>query len=150
VYLTLEPRDAQLREDFRNRALLAGLAVVVLAAIGLAVFPDAPPVHAGIVALAAIAALAAFWSLWQRRYVMARIAAAAEVTLIVWGWALAQYPQVVPPDLTIADAASPRITLELALVAVLVGAVVLFPSLYYLMRIFKGKSGGSGSVSTVP
>src|SRR6267378_254934 len=40
VYLTLEPKDAQLQEDFRTRALVAGLAVVVLAAIGLAVFPD--------------------------------------------------------------------------------------------------------------
>jgi len=56
---------------------------------------------------------------------------------IVWGWAVAQYPYVVPPDLTIGDAASPRVTLELALIAVLAGAVVLFPSLYYLMRVFK-------------
>ena len=137
VYLTLEPKDAQLQEDFRTRALLAGLAVV-LAAISLAVFPDAPPVHAGIIALAAAAALAAFWSLWRRRYRIARAATAAEVVFIVWGWALAQYPYLVPPDLTIADAASPRVTLELALIAVLAGAVVLFPSLYYLMRIFKG------------
>jgi cytochrome bd-type quinol oxidase subunit 2 len=45
-----------------------------------------------------------------------------------------------PPDLTIADAAAPRITLELALIAVLAGAAVLFPSLYYLMSVFKGKS----------
>ena len=137
VYLTLEPRDAQLQEDFRTRALLAGLAVVVLAAIGLAVFPEAPPVHAGIVTLAAAAAVAAFWSLWRRRYRMARAAAAAEVVFIVWGWAVAQHPYLVPPDLTIADAASPRVTLELALIAVLAGAVVLFPSLYYLMRVFK-------------
>ncbi len=136
VYLTLEPKDAQLQEDFRTRALLAGLAVV-LAAIGLAVFPEAPPVHAGIIALTAAAALAAFWSLWRRRYRIARAAAAAEVVFIVWGWAVAQYPYVVPPDLTIGDAASPRVTLELALIAVLAGAVVLFPSLYYLMRVFK-------------
>ena len=114
----------------------AGLAVV-LAAIGLAVFPEAPPVHAGIIALTAAAALAAFWSLWRRRYRIARAAAAAEVVFIVWGWAVGQYPYLVPPDLTIADAASPRVTLELALIAVLAGAVVLFPSLYYLMRVFK-------------
>jgi cytochrome d ubiquinol oxidase subunit II len=137
VYLTLEPRDALLQEDFRKRALLAGLAVVVLAAIGLAVFPGAPPVHAGIVALAATAALAAFWSLWRRHYQLARVAAAAEVMLVVWGWGLAQYPFLLPPDLTIAAAAAPRVTLELALIAVLAGAVVLFPSLYYLMRVFK-------------
>lgn len=139
VYLTLEPGDPQLQEDFRNRALLAGLAVLVLAIVGLALFPDAPPVHGGVVALTAAAALAAFWSLWSRRYVIARIAAAAEVASIVWGWALAQYPYLLPPNLKIADAAAPRITLELALIVVLVGAVVLFPSLIYLMKIFKGK-----------
>jgi cytochrome d ubiquinol oxidase subunit II len=149
VYLTLEPSDAQLQEDFRNRALLAGLAVVVLAIVGLALFPDAPPVHAGIVALTAAAALAAFWSLWRRRYVIARIAAAAEVASIVWGWAVAQYPYLVPPSLKITDAAAPRITLELALIAVLVGAVVLFPSLIYLMKIFKGKPGGAESIDHV-
>ena len=144
VYLTLEPKDAQLQEDFRTRALLAGLAVVVLAAIGLAVFPEAPPVHAGIIALTAAAALTAFWSLWRRRYRIARATAAAEVVFIVWGWAVAQYPYLVPPDLTIVDAASPRVTLELVLTAVLVGAVLLFPSLLYLMRVFKGNRALKG------
>jgi cytochrome d ubiquinol oxidase subunit II len=139
VYLTLEPRDAQLQEDFRKRALLAGLAVGALASMGLAVFPEAPAVNRGLVVVTAAAALAAFWSLWRRRYRLARVAAAAQVTLIVWGWALAQYPYLLPPDLKIADAASPRVTLELALIAVLVGAVVLFPSLYYLMKVFKAR-----------
>jgi cytochrome bd ubiquinol oxidase subunit II len=150
VYLTLEPSDAQLQEDFRNRALLAGLAVLLLAIIGLGLFPEAPSVHPGIVALTAAAALAAFWSLWRRRYLIARIAAAAQVALIVWGWALAQYPYLLPPHLTIADAASPRVTLELALTAVLVGALVLFPSLYYLLKIFKGDPGAAESVDIEP
>ena len=59
------------------------------------------------------------------------------MTLIVWGWGLAQYPYLLPPDLTIEQAAAPRITLELILVALVVGAAVLFPSLFYLFRIFK-------------
>ena len=81
-----------------------------------------------------------FWALWKRRYGIARVAVAAQVTLIVWGWGLAQYPYVLPPDLTIDAAAAPRVTLELALAAVTVGAVLLFPSLYYLLRVFKGPS----------
>jgi len=138
VYLTLEAKDTELQEDFRLRAIAAGAAVFAMAVLGLAVFPQAPSVNEGVVALTAAAALAAFWSLWRRRYKRARIAAAAQVTLIVWGWGIAQYPYLLPPDLTIAGAAAPRITLELALIAVLAGAVVLFPSLYYLMRVFKG------------
>lgn len=140
VYLTVESKDVELREDFRQRAMAAGATVVAMAVIGLAVFPQAPPVNAGVVALTAAAAAAAFGSLWRRRYQRARIAAAAQVALIVWGWGIAQYPYLLPPDLTIAAAAAPRITLELALIAVVAGAVVLFPSLYYLMRVFKGRS----------
>jgi len=138
VYLTLEAKDTELQEDFRLRAIAAGAAVFTMAVLGLAVFPQGPPVDEGVVALTAAAALAAFWSLWRRRYKRARIAAAAQVTLIVWGWGIAQYPSLLPPDLTIAGAAAPRVTLELALIAVVAGAIVLFPSLYYLMRVFKG------------
>ena len=41
--------------------------------------------------------------------------------------------------MTIADAA-PRETLQLVLAVLLLGALGLFPSLYYLYRIFKGDS----------
>ena len=60
-----------------------------------------------------MAAVAAIWALWSRRFRLARVAAAAQVSLILWGWALAQYPYLVPPDLTIRAAAAPRITLVL-------------------------------------
>ena len=95
--------------------------------------PWALPFHivTGIAAVAAIAAL------WTRHYRLARIAAAAQVTFILWGWAAAQYPYVLPPSLTIAGAAAPSRTLVLVLWALAAGACVLFPSLYYLFRIFK-------------
>jgi len=65
------------------------------------------------------------------------VAAAAQVSLILWGWGLGQYPYVVPPDLTIAGAAAPAATLRLVLAALAVGAAVVLPSLFYLFRIFK-------------
>ena len=40
-------------------------------------------------------------------------------------------------DLTIRAAAAPRITLVLVLWALTAGALVLFPSLIYLLRVFK-------------
>jgi hypothetical protein len=56
---------------------------------------------------------------------------------------LAQFPNLVEPDIIIASAAAPALTLELLLAAVVAGAVVLFPSYYYLFRIFKlNRSGG--------
>lgn len=52
---------------------------------------------------------------------------------------LARYPYLITSDVTIADAA-PRETLQLVLAVLLLGALGLFPSLYYLYRIFKGDS----------
>jgi cytochrome d ubiquinol oxidase subunit II len=68
---------------------------------------------------------------------MARICAAAQVTLILLGWALAQFPYLVEPDMTISSAAAPRATLQLLILALAAGVLVLFPSYYYLFRIFK-------------
>jgi cytochrome bd-type quinol oxidase subunit 2 len=44
---------------------------------------------------------------------------------------------LIPPDLTIRAAAAPRITLVLVRWALALGALVLFPSLIYLFRVFK-------------
>ncbi len=150
VYLTLETQDYQLQEDFRLRALIAGVAVAVLA---LTVFilagTGAPTVRAGISrswwALAlhlstAVFAVDAFYSLCTRKYRVARGCVAAQVTLILLGWALAQFPHLVEPDITVASAAAPRSTLQLLFGALAVGALVLFPSYYYLFRVFKGKT----------
>ncbi|HYY58997.1 MAG TPA: cytochrome d ubiquinol oxidase subunit II [Pyrinomonadaceae bacterium] len=148
VYLTLETRDTRLQDDFRRRALVAG---VLVGALALAVFllaeSGAPKVRAGLSASAwapplhlatACAAAGAFLALWKRAYRLARVCAAAQVTLILWGWALAQYPYIVEPDITIQSAAAPFVTLRLLLGALLLGALLLFPSFYYLFRVFKG------------
>jgi cytochrome bd ubiquinol oxidase subunit II len=150
VYLTVEAAaDRALQEDFRRRALAAAAAVFVTAAAALlAAHLTAPrvrdalemnrwaiPFHlaTGAAAVAAIAALI------RRAYHAARVAAAAQVILILSGWAISQYPFIVPPDLTIRSAAAPRETLVLILAALAAGALVLFPSLAYLFRVFKGR-----------
>jgi cytochrome d ubiquinol oxidase subunit II len=147
VYLTLEAQGEALREDFRHRALLAAGAVFVAAAAALLLsHPGAPRVRAALTREAwsiplhvntGIAAVVAIAALWQRRYRLARLAAGAQVTLILWGWALGQYPYLVPPDLDIASAAAPEATLRLVLIGVAAGSLVLIPSLVYLFRVFK-------------
>jgi len=144
VYLTLEARETDLQEDFRQRAMLSGVWVLMMAGLGLALAPHGNLVEPRMVAVTGAAALTAFWALWRRRYRVARVAAAAEVTLILWGWAVAQFPYLLPPDLSIELAAAPRATLRLVLVAVIAGAVVLFPSLFYLFRVFKGRLAEPG------
>ncbi len=147
VYLTLETGEPALREDFRKRALLSGGLAFVLAMTTLALaWREAPLVWAGLVTapralpvhlLTGAAASLALWALWRRHFLLARQAAVAQVTLILWGWALAQYPWMLPETMTIGQAAAPPVTLRLTLIALAIGAVLLFPSLYYLFRIFK-------------
>ena len=150
VYLTVEAHDADLREDFRARALAAAGAVFVAAVGALLIAHFTAPrvgdalLHSawtlpfqlctGLTALVAIAAL------WGRRYRLARIAAPAQVTLILWGWVVTQYPALIPGRFSIESAAAPQITLRLALWALAAGASVLFPSLWYLFRVFKSRA----------
>jgi cytochrome bd ubiquinol oxidase subunit II len=147
VYLTVEAPAGPLREDFRRRALAAGAALGATAGVALLVArPGAPLMRHGLLAASwsvpfqvttAVVAVAALAALWLRRFRLARAAAGAQVSLILWGWAGSQYPYVIPPDLRIADAASPPATLRLVLIALGLGAAVLVPSLVYLFRVFK-------------
>ena len=76
--------------------------------------------------------------LWFRHFSIARIAAAAQVTLILWGCALAQNPYLIPPYMTVQNTAAPTVTHKLLLGALAAGSVLLLPSIYYLFHIFKG------------
>jgi cytochrome d ubiquinol oxidase subunit II len=82
---------------------------------------------------AGLSTLVALWLEWWRA---ARATAAAQVSLIVWGWAFAQYPYVIPFTLSIRDAAAPSPALEVLLGCLAVGSLILFPSLAYLFRTF--------------
>lgn len=147
VYLTLDTHDPALQDDFRRRALGAALAVFVLASGAFALaWRGAPRVRSGLITTpwalwlqlaTAIAAITAIVALWRRLYSLARLAAAAQASCILWGWVLAQFPYLIPDVLTIRDAAAPRVTLVLLLWGLAAGAVVLVPSLVYLFRMVR-------------
>ncbi len=147
VFLTLESRDPDLCEDFRRRALGAGIAVFVAAwLVVLLARESAPLLHRGLLRspwalplhlATGATALGVFAALWFRSYRLARVGAGLQVSLIFWGWPLAQYPYLLPPDLTIERAAAPAVTLRLVAALLAVGAFILVPSLIYLFRLFK-------------
>lgn len=146
VYLTVEAKDAALAGDFRARALGAGLLLLPGAAAALYLArSDAPWVFDELTSatwapvlhlLTGGAALTALAALWRRHYRVARTAAAVQTALIVVGWAMAQWPYVLPPTLTVYDAAAPTATLTLLVGALAAGAVILLPALAYLFAIF--------------
>jgi cytochrome d ubiquinol oxidase subunit II len=149
TYLTADPStERHVQDDFRLRALWSGAALLPIALIVFLTSKDgAPRMYHGLtqwwapvlVGTTIVFALAAFISLWLRRFALARIAAIAEVTLILGGWSVAQFPNLITPGITIFNAAAPEITLRLLTYALVAGAIVLFPSLFFLFRVFKGK-----------
>lgn len=147
VYMTVEVDDEALEEDFRIRALWAAAAVGACALAGIALaYDDAPLIWNTLIASAwaipfqvitGIAAITAIWALFKRRYRTARLAAMAQVGLIVLGWGLGQFPYLVYPDITIENSAAPQEVLLPVTVALGIGTVILIPSFWYLYRVFK-------------
>ena len=150
VYLANETRD-ELCEDFRRRALLAATAVVLLSAALLPVVnAEAPHLLAGLLAprtlpvlgAGALCAAASGVFLLRRQMGLARIASVGQATSVVGGWALAQYPYIIYPDVRVMDAAAPEPTLRFVLYTLPFGLAVLIPSLIWLFRVFKGETLG--------
>jgi cytochrome d ubiquinol oxidase subunit II len=84
-----------------------------------------------------IAGVATLALVWRRRYEPARYTAALAVAATIAGWAVAQNP-VFLHGLTVRQAAAPHDALVAVVVAILVGAVLLFPSLALLFRLTLG------------
>jgi cytochrome d ubiquinol oxidase subunit II len=160
AYLTLDTKaQPDLQNDFRRRALWTELA---LAPIALAVFltskTGAPAMYAGLtrwwapllLAWTSLFAVAALLALWRRWFSTARIAAIGQVTIILAGWSLAQYPNLVTPDLTVSNSAAPEVTLRPLLLALGAGAIVLLPSLAFLFHIFKGSENSNTNHEAAP
>jgi cytochrome d ubiquinol oxidase subunit II len=95
------------------------------------------------VIVSVIAGLATFGLVVRERFEPARYTAGLAVAAIVAGWALAQSP-IFLPGLTVKQAAAPHDVLVAMTVAVLGGAVILFPSLVLLFRLTLGGRLGHG------
>src|SRR5690606_17888041 len=77
------------------------------------------------------------WAVFGRRYGIARVFSAGEVVILILGWALAQHPFMVYPDLTFINAAGPLPTIRFLVISVPCGRLVLIPALWYLFKVFK-------------
>jgi cytochrome bd ubiquinol oxidase subunit II len=133
-----------LARAFRARALGAGAVTGVVAVGGLFVLrSDARPLFDGLtsgaglamVLVSAAAGLVTLGLVWRERYGPARLSAAAAVAAVAVGWVLAQDPYLLPPHLTLDQAAASNSTLTALVISVGAGALVLVPSLWYLYRL---------------
>jgi cytochrome d ubiquinol oxidase subunit II len=146
VFLAADARrsgEGELEAGFRTRALAAGLLAGAVALGGLAVLhSDAHHLYERLlhsdalaaVIVSALAGLATLELVRRRGFELARYTAALAVAAMVAGWALAQRP-VLLGGLTVQQAAAPHDTLVAVVVAVIGGAIILFPSLALLFGL---------------
>ncbi len=148
VYLTMEARndhDESLAETYRLRAIIAGAVTAVLGALGLLLSPsEAPILWQGLLtrALPVVIAtmligLATAASLFFRRYGLARIFIILESAFLLGSWGLSQYPFIIPPHVTIDNAANDPNVIVALLISIGIGMLLVLPALYYLFSVFK-------------
>ncbi len=153
IYLTIDASDNEpLQEDFRLRGIIAGIALGVLGVIAIPITrADAPHMWEGLapglpasilMIVAAAFLVASLVLLFLRRYWFARAAAIVQVVAVFCAWAIAQYPYLLVPDITIQDAASPQSVLVAMSILIIVYVVVLGPALWLLFRLFKSHPSG--------
>jgi cytochrome d ubiquinol oxidase subunit II len=146
VYLAADAARSEeddLVEAFRIRALGAGSVAGGLALAGLVVVhADEHPLYTGLVHGGGLAILvvsivvgtATMGLNAARRFELARYTAALAVALVIADWAVARWPTLLP-GLTVDQAAAPHDTMVAVVVAVLGGAVLLFPALTLLFTL---------------
>ncbi|MCC6233579.1 MAG: cytochrome d ubiquinol oxidase subunit II [Verrucomicrobiales bacterium] len=154
IYLVGETDDPALRRRFLRLGAVFNLLVVAMGGIVFAAslrereslataFLRSP---ANLIVLGFATAL--FIALWrlvaQRRTFLTRAVAAGQVALILTGWWLLYAPNAVLTargPLSFYATAAPPATLRQLVLALLVGSAFIFPSLYFLLRVFKTADG---------
>ncbi len=140
VFLTIDARrlgDTEMERYFRVRAIGAAIVAGLVALGGLFVLRenarflydglvgDALPlvIASGVLGAAALAGLV------RGAARGTRVLAAGAVTTVIWGWAVAQSPYLLPESLTIDQAAGAHGALVTVLVVFAIALVVVVPSL---------------------
>lgn len=152
VYLVREARmggDATLIALWRRRALATGMLVGVLALAGLVLIArEAPQLWQGfgerawpLVVLSVVSGIASLAALWWQRPILAMTGAIGTVATVLVGWGIAQFPMLVPPTITIESARSPDNVLWAMVWGIAGGAILVLPSLGYLLILFKSNKG---------
>lgn len=154
TYLMGEAKESSLKRIFANKA--KGALVVMLLA-GAAVFAVAlgegfplvelffeKPLAAACFLLASLTVIF-LWKSLQNFSWYARYLAAACVGLVLVGWFSVQYPNLLMMrggSLTLEGALAPQATQNALVTALLVGSLLIFPALAYLLKIFKLREPG--------
>jgi len=150
VYLVGETNDVELKTIFSKKARIGNLVAVIsgglvfLSAEGLGLSLVQIFLKNGITMACLAAATMALFPLWislkKKQIWTSRMLASSQVAFILVGWFAAQFPVIMTrgnSSLTIYNSAAPEPTLRYLLLALISGVLLIFPALFYLLRVFK-------------
>ena len=146
VFLVSDARRAEtpdLERYFSDRALVAAVVTGALAAVGLvALHRDARPVFDGLkgdglplVIVSVVCGVAVLVLLRRGAQRGARVLAVGAVATVIWAWAVAQHPYILPPSLTVSDAAASHTTLVAVLIVFGVAVLLVLPAIGLLFTL---------------
>ncbi len=132
-----------LESYFLRRATAAAVVAGALAFAGIFVIQaDAPVVAADLVRIgwpfivaSGLFGLGALVALRRHAIRGTRALAIGAVVAVVWGWGVAQYPDILPGTMSLSEAAAPAGALAGLLVVFIVAAVLIAPSLALLFSL---------------
>jgi len=150
VYLIGETAEEDLKKRFIRCAVLLNWLVVITGGLvfaaslmereSLAAAFLQHPLTLGIMGLASVLFVALWIFIRREAIFLTRCVAAGQATLILIGWVLLYAPDAILTahgPLSFYQEAAPPATLWQLVLALLVGSLFIFPSLFYLFRIFK-------------
>jgi cytochrome d ubiquinol oxidase subunit II len=140
VFLVADARrldEEDLATVFLGRATAAAIVVGAVVAAGIVVLALDAPILAReltgrgwpLVAAAVLLGLAALLAIRRRAPFGTRPLAVGAVVAVIWGWGIAQYPDVLPGTLSLAAAAAPEGSLGSLIVVFVVAGALIGPSL---------------------
>jgi cytochrome d ubiquinol oxidase subunit II len=146
VFLVSDARRARapdLERYFGTRALVSAVVTGAVAAVGLFmlhrharyVFDGLTGDGLPLVIISAVCGIAVLVLLRRRAERGARVLAVGAVASVVWGWAIAQHPYLLPKVLTISAGAAPSATLTTLLVVFGVAVVLVIPAIALLFTL---------------
>lgn len=147
IYMTVRT-DGELRNDFRKQGIIAGLLLGILTTVEIPVAMADAPLFAGrllafrvapFLGMSVVFGITTQILLWKSRFLWAQIAAAGTIALTITGFGAAMYPDLLIGQLSLAAAAAPPATLRSYFLVLVIGTIILVPSLLLLYWTFRGE-----------
>lgn len=151
IYLIGETSDVEMKRYYSRRAFTFNIAVVACGGLAFLTsyaeggdltelfFGD--PLSVGCLIMATLFFAVLWFAAKKRNTYVIRILAAGQAACILTGWSYAYAPNILidkaTGPLSFYAAAAPDPTLLQLNIALLVGSVFIFPSLFFLLRVFK-------------